>query len=69
MSEHLVLGPGICDPAVAALEVHLAKLPALQGRVDALFEPPLLFLVAHREPVLEQDDAVVDQHSLEGRTL
>src|SRR5947207_629189 len=32
-------------------------------------EPPLLFLVTHREPVLDQMDPIVDELPLEDRAL
>ena len=42
----------------------------LRERVlEARAETPLLLLVADREPVLDQDDAVVDEHALEDRAL
>src|SRR5216684_1183081 len=49
------------------LQVHWTELPALAGIVNPPQEPPLLLLIADREPVLDQDDAGADQHPLELR--
>src|SRR5438270_2800811 len=51
------------------LDVDLADLPLLERRLQPGLEPSLLLLVAHREPVLDEVDAVFDQHALEARTL
>src|SRR5439155_6563955 len=67
--QHLVLGLRVVDPALAGGDVHLAHLPALEGIVDAGLEAALLFLVAHREPVLDEVDAVLDEHALEHGAL
>src|SRR5918997_4730135 len=65
VGEHRILGLRVLDPQLARLDVHWAELPAL-GRVRrALLEAPLLFLVAHREPVLQQDDPRANEHPLE----
>ena len=45
------------------------QLPAAHRVVDPRPEAPLLLLVADREPVLEQEDAVLDEQSLEHRAL
>ncbi len=56
VAEHLVLGARVLDPPLTALEVHRAELPAPHRVVHARLEPPLLLLVAHREPVLDEHD-------------
>src|SRR5919106_1554211 len=66
--EHLVLGARVVLPAVAGLDVHRRQLPAFGGIVEPGLEAFLLLLVAHREPVLDQDGAGTDQHALELRT-
>src|SRR5439155_4180927 len=43
--------------------------PAPHRVVDARLESPRLLLVAHREPVLDEVDAVGDQEPLEDRAL
>ena len=65
MSEHLVLGPGIIDPALAAFQIHRAEFPQFRRIGQALLKPALLFLVADRKPVLDQLDSVTDQHAFE----
>src|SRR5207248_7283714 len=44
-------------------------LPAFERCVEAGLEAALLLVVAHREPVLDEVDAVLDQHAFEGRAL
>mmetsp|Transcript_17845 Transcript_17845/g.50253 ORF Transcript_17845/g.50253 Transcript_17845/m.50253 type:complete len:223 (-) Transcript_17845:423-1091(-) len=54
-----VLGPGV--------QVHGGQLPALPGARQPPAEPLLLLLVAHVQPVLEQEDAAAHQHLLKDR--
>ena len=56
VSEHLVLRLGVVDPSCAGLQVHRAQFPTLARVVDPGQKPALLLSVAHREPVLDQDD-------------
>ena len=56
----------VVDPR-ARLEIHRAELPALQ-RVARRLEA-LLLVVAHREPVLDEQDPVLDEHALEDGAL
>src|ERR1035438_1755565 len=51
----------------SGLEVHGAQLPALSGVFHAVLKTVLLFFIAHREPILDQDDARTHQHALELR--
>ena len=62
---HVVLGVRVFVPFHVGLQVHFAELPALQGILDPVPEPPFLFLRAHREPVLDQPDAGPHEHALE----
>src|SRR5208283_5759754 len=50
------------------LQVHGAQLPALRRISDARHEPTVLLLLRNVQPVLEQDDAVVDQEVFEDGT-
>ena len=54
-------------PPAPGKGVHVRELPAPPRIVQPLLEPPLLFFVGHREPVLHQLDAGPDQHSFEVR--
>src|SRR5207245_6604264 len=65
--KHLVLRLRVVDPAGSGLQVHGAQLPALAGIVDAPQEPPLLLVIADREPVLDDDDPRAHEHALELR--
>ena len=67
VAEHLVLGAGVLDPALARLEVHRAELPAAHRIGDARLEAALLLLVADGEPVLDEDDPGAHEHALELR--
>jgi hypothetical protein len=67
--EHLVLGPGVVLPPGDRLQVHGRELPAAHRVVQPGLEPDLLLLVADREPVLAQQEAVLHQQPLEDRAL
>jgi len=67
VEEHEVLGPGVVGPPLAGLEVHFAQPPPSERVVDPAPEPALLLGVAHRRPVLDQDDPVLDEQALEDR--
>ena len=69
VDEHLVLRPRELDPVLARLQIHRAELPAAHRVVDPGLEAALLLFVAHREPVLQQDDPVFHEHPLEDRGL
>ena len=69
VDEHVVLGPRVVLPAGDGLQVGGRELPASHGIGQARLEPLVLLLVGHGEPVLEQQDAVVDEHPLEDRAL
>ena len=69
MDEHVVLGPGVVLPARDRLEVHRGELPAPHRVVQAGAEARLLLLVGDAEPVLAQQDPVLDEHPLEDRGL
>ena len=67
--QHLVLGAGVVLPAGDRLQVHRGQLPPPHRVVEPGLEPALLLVVADREPVLAQQDAVLDEHPLEDRAL
>jgi hypothetical protein len=67
--EHLVLGAGVVLPPGDRLQVHRGELPARIGSCSRDLEPVLLLVVADREPVLAQQDAVLDEQPLEDRAL
>ena len=69
MEEHRLLGGGVVVPFVQRLDVDGRQLPVLERIVAARDEAPQLFLAAHREPVLEQQDAAVGEHALQLRRL
>ena len=69
VDEHLVLGAREVDEPAPRLDVHAAQLPAARRVVQSRLEASLLLLVADREPVLEEHDAVLDEHPLELRAL
>src|SRR5258705_4085721 len=66
---HLVLSARVVLPPEDRLQVHRRELP-LPNRIAAPGpEPSQLLLVGYREPVLAQDDAVVDEHLFEDGRL
>ena len=67
--EHRVLRAGVVLPFRDRVHVVRAQLPPAHRVGGAVLETPLLLDVRHAEPVLEQDDAVFDQHPLEDRRL
>ena len=67
--EHVVLRARVVHPLRPGEQVGLGELPAAHRIVDPFAEPPLLFFVGHREPVLQQDDAVFHEEPLEDRAL
>jgi hypothetical protein len=69
VQEHGVLGPRVVDPPLPGLQVDGAELPSPERVVHPALEPPLLLLVADREPVLDEDDPVLDELVLEDRAL
>ena len=69
VDEHLVLRARVVDPVRPRVQVGLGELPSAHRVVDPGLEAALLLLVAHREPVLDQDDAVLDEQPLEDRAL
>ncbi len=69
VDEHLVLRLRVLDPAGARVQVHRRELPAAQRILEPRAEAPLLLLVGHREPVLDEPDSVLDEQPLEDRAL
>ena len=69
VDEHRVLRAGVVLPLGDRHHVVRAQLPPAHRILGARAEPLLLLDVRHAEPVLEQDDAVLDQHPLEDRRL
>src|SRR5688572_6187646 len=66
--EHHVARAGVIEPATARGQVHRTELPLAEGIGDAGLEPPLLFLVADLEPVLDDLDPAVHDVFLERGT-
>ena len=66
---HVVLGAGVVLPPLDRLDVGRRQLPAPHRVGQPGLEARLLLGVAHREPVLVQPDAVLDEHPLEDRAL
>src|SRR5215510_6495557 len=54
--EHLVARPRVVVPAAVRLEIHRRELPDLARVVDARFEPARLLVLAHFEPIFDEDD-------------
>lgn len=67
VGEHRFFGFGIILPTGAGFEVHFAEFPAFGGVSEALLEAALLFGIADREPVFDEDDAGADEHAFEFR--
>src|SRR4029077_16493985 len=61
--------PRIVDPPRPRVQVGLRELPSAHRIADPLAEAALLLLVRDREPVLDQQDAVLDQQAFEDRAL
>ena len=66
--EHLVLSARVLGPSRSGLEIHRAELPSLGWIFHAVLKSPFLLFIAHRKPVLDQDDASAHQHSFKLRT-
>src|SRR3954451_15727795 len=64
-SKHCVPAARIVIPATVRFQVHGAKLPCSHGIVNAFEKPPVLLLLADFEPVLDENNAVVLDESLE----
>ena len=69
VGEHLVLGPRELLPAGHRLDVGRRQLPLPHRVGEPRLEAPLLLGVADREPVLAQQDAVLEEQPLEDRAL
>jgi hypothetical protein len=67
--EHRLLGLGVLSPLVERREVDRAELPPLHRVELPVHEPAQLLGSGHREPELDQEDAVPGQHPLEFRRL
>src|SRR5215831_3741408 len=57
-------GARIVMPAPVGLEIHRREFPRLAAVVDAVLEPPALFLGADLEPVLQQNGVGLDHEVL-----
>lgn len=69
VDEHLVLGTRVVLPAGQGLQVGGRELPAPHRISHARLEALVLLLLRNGEPVLAQQDPVVDEHPLEDRAL
>ena len=67
--QHGVAGSGVVGVFLAGLQVNGTQLPALQRVGQAFCKAFFLLRLVHREPVLEEQHAVVDEHLLEHRRL
>jgi hypothetical protein len=47
---------GTSHTAGAGRKIHGAELPLAEGILDAGFEPPFLFFIAHLEPKFQKPD-------------
>ena len=64
---HLIFRTGIVLPTSTGFNIHRTQLPALGGIMNPVLEASFLFLVAHRKPILDQDNTRPDQHAFEFR--
>ena len=69
MHEHLILRARVVLPARDGLQIHRGELPLAQRVGLAGLEAADLLFIGHGEPVLAQDDAVLNQQALEDRSL
>ena len=67
--QHRLARIGVGAVALARLQVDRRELPALQGIFQPLGEAIFLHRLVAAQPVLEQQDAVVDQLALEHRRV
>ena len=65
--EHGIPGTRIIIPAVKRFRIHRAQLPYLPLIIDAILEATLLFIHAYVEPLLDQDNLILEDHLLERR--
>src|ERR1700686_1626319 len=62
--QHRVTGSRIFKPLAARREIYRAELPLAHRVFDSRLEPPLLLLVAHFEPDLDELDVGVHDEFL-----
>src|SRR5262249_57414467 len=62
--EHHVPRPRVLEPSAPRAQVGRAQLPLPQRIFDAGLEAPLLFLIAHFEPILDEQDTIIDHEQL-----
>jgi len=67
--QHHFAGLGVFGVFLACLQVHRRQLPALERVGQALGKAFLLLLLVYRQPILEQQDAIVHQQLFEDRRL
>src|ERR1700730_6222029 len=63
--EHDVARPRVLEPFAPRAQVHRAQLPLTQRIRDAGLEAAFLLRVAHLQPELDEQDAIVNDISLE----
>src|SRR5262245_49291310 len=63
--EHDISRPRILEPSAPRAKVRWTQLPLPQRVLDAGLETALLFRVAHLQPELDEQDAVIDDVHLE----
>src|SRR5262245_57441386 len=62
--EHQVARPRVLEPFAPRAQVRRAQLPLAQRIFDAGLEAALLLLIAHLQPVFDEQDALVDDVQL-----
>ena len=69
IEEHRFLRLRIILPLIQRLAIDWREFPFFQRFFFARFEAAQLFVLCHREPVFEQENAASRQHSLDFRRL
>ena len=67
--EHLISGSRVVVPASMRFQVHRAQLPDLPAVGNAVLEATVLLLLADFQPVLDQDDALPGDETLNARGM
>src|ERR1700733_5258040 len=63
--EHVVARTRIVVPAAIGLEIHRRQFPDLARILDPRFEPAGLLLLAHLQPIFDEDDPGLDDGLLD----
>src|SRR5579871_6181900 len=65
VGEHFVFGARVVNPTAPRFNVHRTEFPTLGYVLQAILKAPLLLLVAHGKPILDELNAGAHQHSFE----